>query len=189
MIVGRMLHVTTVTGSRVFMIAAACVVLAVSAAGCGGAKDEGTTLRLSIWGDIQEQRTVEDIVKAYEVSNPGVKVEVEAAPATQIAGGITAYEQKLIVLMAAQDAPDVMYLPRDRYEFYAEKGALVDLGPFIEKSGGIDKIPADLVNGMRVGSGIYGLAKDRTTVCAISVQTKHPDEAWGLLLRVATGAR
>ncbi|MGE5594057.1 MAG: ABC transporter substrate-binding protein [Betaproteobacteria bacterium] len=184
-----MMQITAIVGRRVCIIAAACVVLALFVAGCGRTKDDGVTLRLSIWGDLQEQRMVEDIVKAYEASNPGVTVEIEAAPAMQIAGGITAYEQKLIVLMAAQDAPDVMYLPRDRYEFYAEKGALVDLEPFIEKSGGMDKLPPELVNGMRVGSGIYGLAKDEATVCAISVQTKHSKEAWALLLSIATGGR
>ena len=187
---GRMSRSLATAPGRVCVVAALCAVLALSTAGCGGRRSAAITLRLSMWGDPQEQRRVEDAAKSFEAENPGVQVEVETAPAMQIAGGITAYEQKLIVLIAAQDAPDVMYLPRDRYEFYAEKGALVNLDPFInenERSGEAALDPG-LLEGMRVSGGIYGLVKDADTVYAISVQTKHPKEVWDLLLHVATGA-
>lgn len=182
---GRIPRMTATAAWRTCIVAAACIGLALSMAGCGKPESAGVTLRLSIWGDPHEQQRVEEAVKSFEAANPGVRVEVETAPAMQIAGGITAYEQKLIVLIAAQDAPDVMYLPRERYEFYAEKGALVNLEPFIEESGDGVRPGPELLEGMRVQGGIYGLAKDADTVCTISVQTKHPREAWALLLRIA----
>ncbi|NLG80627.1 MAG: extracellular solute-binding protein [Firmicutes bacterium] len=186
---GRMSRITATAGRRACVIAAACMVLVLSAAGCGRPRSAEVTLRLSMWGDPEEQQRVEEAAKAFEAANPGVEVEVEAAPAMQIAGGITAYEQKLIVLIAAQDAPDIMYLPRERYGFYAEKGALLNLEPFIKESGGEEKLAPGLLDGMRVHGGIYGLVKDGGTVYTISVQTKHPKEAWALLLHIATGAR
>lgn len=187
--VGGMSWFAEAPGRRVCVIAAACVVLALSVAGCGKAKSAETTLRVSMWGDPEEQRRVEEAAKAFEAANPGVEVEVEVAPGTQIAGGITAYEQKLIVLVAAKDAPDVMYLPRDRYEFYAENGALVNLEPFIEESGGAEKLAPGSLDGMRVGDGIYGLVKDAGAVYTVSAQTRHPAKAWELLLHIAAAAR
>ncbi|MEW6228432.1 MAG: extracellular solute-binding protein [Bacillota bacterium] len=175
--------------ARPGFVLAACVAVMLLGAGCGSQREAGLTLRISIWGDVQEQKRVEDAVKGFEAANPGVNVDIEAVPAVKIAGGITAYEQKLIVLIAAQDAPDVMYLPRDRYQFYAEKGAILNLEPFIEESGGAKGFSPEMLEGMEISGGTYGLAKDADTVYTISVQTKHPEEAWALLRYLATGGR
>lgn len=175
--------------ARLGFVLAACVAVMLLGAGCGRQREAGLNLRISIWGDLQEQKRVEDAVKSFEAANPGINVEIEAVPAVQIAGGITAYEQKLIVLIAAQDAPDVMYLPRDRYQFYAEKGAVLNLAPFIEESGGAKRFAPEVLEGMEISGGIYGLAKDADTVYTISVQTKYPKEAWALLRYLVIGGR
>lgn len=176
--------------ARLGLVVVTCVAIALLGAGCGGGQRKvGLTLRLSIWGDLQEQKRIEDAVKGFEVANPGISVEIEAVPAVEIAGGVTAYEQKLIVLIAAQDAPDVMLLPRDRYQFYAEKGAVLDLEPFMEEAGGATRFAPEMLEGMEILGGIYGLAKDADAVYTISLQTKHRKEAWALLLHLAAGGR
>ncbi|MCR4402080.1 MAG: hypothetical protein NUW12_04745 [Firmicutes bacterium] len=174
---------------RVCVTVAACVLLALSVGGCGRPKSAGTTLRVAMWGEPEEQRRVEEASRAFEAANAGVRVQLEIAPGTHIAGGVTAYEQKLIVLIAARNAPDVMYLPRERYEFYAEKGALVNLEPFIERNDDSRRLPPGSLEGMRVGGGIYGLARDSGTVLAVSAQTRHPEAAWELLLSIAGADR
>lgn len=65
------------------------------------------------------------LLNAYKQSHPGIEIRIENYDASQ-------YDNKILVEMAAGNAPDVMYIHYTRFPQYAKSGALTDLTPFIE---------------------------------------------------------
>jgi len=95
---------------------------------CGCAKkDTGIIkLRISSWGDLPTRDAIMQLTKNYEQQHPDVKIAVEHL-------NYWGYWQKLPVEIAGRSAPDILMMVDDRFLYYASKGALVDLEPYIEK--------------------------------------------------------
>lgn len=90
-----------------------------------------------------------------------------------------AYEQKLVVLLAAQDAPDVFALPPDRFELFASRGVFLRLdspdGPDQAAPG---NPPAEWLKYARVGDILYGFPHPRFgQILGIAAASKHPQAA------------
>jgi multiple sugar transport system substrate-binding protein len=74
---------------------------------------------------------LEATITAFESENPGVHVKYETA-------GWDAYFTKLQTMVAASKAPDAFELNYENFVTYAEKGALLDLGPLMAADTGFD---------------------------------------------------
>ena len=74
---------------------------------------------------------LEATIAAFESENPGVHVKYETA-------GWDAYFTKLQTMVAANKAPDAFELNYENFVTYAEKGALLDLGPLMAADAGFD---------------------------------------------------
>ncbi len=90
-----------------------------------------------------------------------------------------AYEQKLVVLLAAQDAPDIFALPPDRFELFASKGVFLRLdslaGPDRAAAG---NPPAEWLKYARVRDVLYGLPHPRFgQILGVAASSKHPQAA------------
>lgn len=70
-------------------------------------------------------------IAAFETEHPGVKVTYETA-------AWDAYFTKLQTVVAARQAPDAFELNYENFVTYAEKGALLDLGPLVTADTGFD---------------------------------------------------
>jgi len=66
--------------------------------------------------------SLDQMIAAFEASNPGITVKVETAPFDQ-------YFTKLQTLIAGGTAPDVFELNYENFVSYASKGVLADLTP------------------------------------------------------------
>lgn len=74
---------------------------------------------------------LEATIAAFEAANPGINVEYETA-------AWDSYFTKLQTLVASRTAPDAFELNYENFVTYAERGALLDLGPLIEADDGFD---------------------------------------------------
>ena len=139
----------------------------------GDAGSERVVLTVMHWsGDAgqEEDRIVEDALRAYEQTHPGVRVE-RINP-----GDAGSFYTKLQTMMAAGTPPDVFYCGDERLPSLASMGVLRPLDDLIEadreqgRGAGLDDfypvvLDAYRWDGERTGAGpLYGLPKDFTTI-------------------------
>jgi multiple sugar transport system substrate-binding protein len=99
-------------------LAAACVLLAVSAA-CNRGGDESAGTRVLLW-QFWDPKLVAPAIDAFEAEHPGVTVEVETLTWQN---GF----EKILLAMAARRPPDLLELGSTWVARFAAEGALLDL--------------------------------------------------------------
>jgi multiple sugar transport system substrate-binding protein len=114
-------------------VAAAAGVLAACAPGggpagtgqTGGAQRASTyTVRVQVWGDIQDKDVYDNIASDYNAAHTDVKIENDH----QASGpGVPGYYDKFAASLAAGTAPDLAYFQGWMWQEYAGKGALQPL--------------------------------------------------------------
>lgn len=111
-------------------------------------------------GGQQEDRIVEDTLRAFEAANPGITVR-RINP-----GDSGQYFTKLQTMMAAGDPPDVFYMDFERIPTFAAAGQLAPLDDAVPVEAYFaPAVDAFRFDGSRQGAGsLYGVPKDFTTV-------------------------
>lgn len=95
-----------------------CLVLCLSA--CSRAPQDGKThLQLSTWGSAQEMAVLNALIERFEAENPDIAVDVLHIPDN--------YYQKLHILIASGQAPDVIFTNSISFPVYAAHGVFRDL--------------------------------------------------------------
>jgi multiple sugar transport system substrate-binding protein len=89
---------------------------------------QNAALSFMVFGDPAEVQAYQDVVTAFEVRNPGVKVELINIP------GQSDYRKRLAADFAAGTPADVVLMNYRRFSPYAAKGALESLDPYLAKS-------------------------------------------------------
>lgn|GEM_PF-2771389 len=118
---------------------------------------EPVTLQLMWWSTegSQEHDLNLEILELFEELNPDVRVEV-------IFADWNSYADKVWMLMATGEAPDLLWIKKEDLFDFAMGGMLEDLGPFIEKDSEFDAsnyLPAVLETCQILGRQ-YGLLRD-----------------------------
>lgn len=90
-----------------------------------GTNQEQVELRIMWWGDQKRADITQKALRKFEEKYPHIKVIGEFAPSSS-------YFDKLNTLLASGTAPDVFFLGGN-YIDYADKGVLLDLGPYVGK--------------------------------------------------------
>ena len=112
-------------------------------AGCLS-RGTGNTLRISSWGDTQENAILLDLMAEFQKTHPALKVQLERIPFGE-------YSTKLLTEIAGGTAPDVIFVEVGNFVDFYLRGAFEPLNPFIQA----DKF--DL-------TGYYPQVMDRFTV-------------------------
>ncbi len=94
------------------------------------AAQDAITMRLAWWGGDARHAMYNTLADMYQALNPSITLEREFA-----AWG--PYWEKLAIDTAGGNAPDIIHMHQTFLSDYATRGALMDLGPFVE-SGQID---------------------------------------------------
>lgn len=159
-------------------VAAVGLWLVLSAARPAG--EPATILRVMTWADPQQAQALQELAARFEAGHPGVAVRLDLTPSI-------AYDQKLIILIAARDAPDVYALAPERLELFARQGALLDLTERWQQA------PAELkaapwvrrLESLRVDGRLWGLPHPFAPgALVISAQSPVPDLAWEFVAQV-----
>ena len=137
-------------------------------------------VRVMAWASAGEAGLLQAAIEAFNRSHPDHPARLEVTP-------YLAYEQKLIILMAAGDPPDLFMLAADRVRLYASEGALLDLAPVLRQlpdSSQEGLRPEDL-QAFRDGERIWGLPYPLSgDALAVLASTRHPGLAVELALHL-----
>ncbi|MCZ2837628.1 ABC transporter substrate-binding protein [Modestobacter sp. VKM Ac-2985] len=97
-----------------------------AAADGGTTRDDGpVTMRMSWWGSDTRHAATQELIDLYESENEGVTVEGDFT-------GFADYWDRLATSTAGGDAPCLMQQDTRYVREYADRGALLDLTPYIE---------------------------------------------------------
>ncbi len=156
----------------------ACLALLIFLAGCSRQR-QGTELTYMLWGTPGEVATVQRVLDAYRKEHPEIAIKVIHA---------VDYNRKLNTMIAGGTPPDVFYVNASDLQYYASKGALLDLQNLIERDSS-EVNPEDffpkLMEAFRWQGDLYGLPKDFTPLVMYynkdmfdEAGLPYPDETW-----------
>ena len=107
---------------------AVMAIFAAVAMGCSK-KADPNSIRFRYWGDTEEVKIIEGLLKEFEAANPGVKIR----PERKNADGT--YADVLLQEFSANTAPDVIFVSTDNIDLLSGSGKLADLNPYMAKDG------------------------------------------------------
>ncbi|MBX2861781.1 MAG: sugar ABC transporter substrate-binding protein [Vampirovibrio sp.] len=103
-----------------------CFVMLLSLTGCQKDTSGKAVIRFSTWGSAEEMAVVKSLINEFEANHPTVSVEMIHIPEN--------YYQKLHLMIAGGNVPDVMFTNSISFPIYATHGIFADLTPWLEKS-------------------------------------------------------
>src|ERR1041384_6694615 len=92
--------------------------------GCGK-KQVSNVLRLSSWGDVQENTILEGLLADFKKTHPDINVQLERVPDTQ-------YVDKLLTQFAGDVAPDVIFVDNNNLADFYPRSLLEPLNSYIQ---------------------------------------------------------
>jgi multiple sugar transport system substrate-binding protein len=145
-------------------IMVSAVMLALSACGGGAtspaqeskapaADSKPIVLKFSLWGSDAYKAMYEDLAKKYTEKNPNIKVEVMLIPFTE-------YQQKLSIMSASGDMPDVGWLAERMVPQFVESNQLIDIQSAVTSDAAYDfndLIPVTLEQ-FKKDNKLYGIS-------------------------------
>ncbi len=136
-----------------------------------------TKLSIMVPGGIPETAYFEPFVDEFNQTYPDYYLSLSVTPSI-------AYDQKLVVLLGARDAPDIFSLLEERYWMFAEHGGLLNLTPYLESQPElIERLFPQGLAAWEVNGAVYGIPHPgRNEVLSIWVSSPHPDIAWQLMV-------
>ena len=138
------------------------------------------TIKYSIWGDPQEITSQKAIADAFHAANPNITVDV----------GVSDWETYWTALqtgIAGGAAPDVFAMDGPLFPDYQARDVLLDLKPYIDKSGYDLTQLADqgVADFKTADGGQYGLPRDLNTIVLYynkdifdAAGIPYPDDTW-----------
>src|SRR5271169_1212091 len=132
----------------------------VLAAGCAGHSDK-VVVKLSSWGDVQENSILSGLIKDFEKSHPKTKVELQRIPYSE-------YLSKLLTQIAAGDAPDVIFSEVGNFTDLYLRNILEPLDSYVQ-TGHVDLAAyyPQVTDRFTIDGHLYILPRDTAPICVI----------------------
>ncbi len=136
------------------VLGALALLIVVAVVASAQAATKTTTVSLAGWSaGADEDNLLRQIVKAFEKSHPGIKVDYSV-----INGD---YSTAMTARFAAHNPPDVFYVDSSLASTWAQQGVLQSLNSYIKASKyDTSKFYPSLLKAFTVGKTIYGFPKD-----------------------------
>jgi multiple sugar transport system substrate-binding protein len=137
------------------------------------------TITYSIWGDPSEIKSQQAVVDAFHAMNPKITVKVTVSD-------WDTYWDKLQTGIAGGDAPDVFAMDGPLFPDYQSRGVLLDLKPYIDKSGyDLGQLADQAVGDFTTETGQFGLPRDLNVIALFynkamfdAAKVAYPDDTW-----------
>ncbi|MEO5940078.1 MAG: sugar ABC transporter substrate-binding protein [Candidatus Limnocylindrales bacterium] len=137
------------------------------------------TISYSIWGDPAEIKSQQAVVDAFHAVNPKITVKVTVSD-------WDTYWDKLQTGIAGGDAPDVFAMDGPLFPDYQSRDVLLDLKPFIDRSGyDLGQLADQAVGDFTTAGGQFGLPRDLNVVVLYynkamfdTAGLPYPDDTW-----------
>jgi multiple sugar transport system substrate-binding protein len=146
------------------------------------------TITYSIWGDPAEIKSQQAVVDAFHAVNPKITVKVTVSD-------WDTYWDKLQTGIAGGDAPDVFAMDGPLFPDYQSRDVLLDLKPYIDRSGyDLGQLADQAVGDFTTEGGQFGLPRDLNVVVLFynkamfdAAAIPYPDETWDWAKLVEVG--
>jgi multiple sugar transport system substrate-binding protein len=137
------------------------------------------TITYSIWGDPAEITSQQAVVDAFHAAVPKITVKVTVSD-------WDTYWDKLQTGIAGGDAPDVFAMDGPLFPDYQSRDVLLDLKPYIDKTGyDLGQLADQAVGDFTTESGQFGLPRDLNVIALFynkamfdAAKVAHPDGTW-----------
>jgi multiple sugar transport system substrate-binding protein len=137
------------------------------------------TITYSIWGDPAEITNQQAVVDAFHAANPKITIKVTVSD-------WDTYWDKLQTGIAGGDAPDVFAMDGPLFPDYQSRDVLLDLKPYIDKSGyDLGQLADQAVGDFTTESGQFGLPRDLNVIALFynkamfdAASVAYPDDTW-----------
>ncbi|MDD5644837.1 MAG: sugar ABC transporter substrate-binding protein [bacterium] len=170
--------------SRIIISAAVIALLIFSFSGCAKVdKTDVIKIEVAFWGAPEEKEIITETIKKWEKEHPNIKVILN-----HIAAG--GYSSKILTRIAAGSAPDIMFAEVNIFTSFMEKGAFLDLTPFINNDPliSIDDFFPEVVDRFRVDGRLYCLPRDTAPFACVfynksifdAAEIPYPTDDWTL---------
>ncbi|MBA2381493.1 MAG: sugar ABC transporter substrate-binding protein, partial [Chloroflexi bacterium] len=148
------------------------------------------TITYSIWGDPSEIKSQQAVVDDFHVANPKITVKVTVSD-------WDTYWDKLQTGIAGGDAPDVFAMDGPLFPDYQSRNVLLDLKPYIDKSGyDLGQLADQAVGDFTTADGQFGLPRDLNVVALFynkkmfdAASLPYPDDTWDWAKLVEVGKK
>ena len=153
-------------------ILAVVVASAFLLSGCAGKKDSRTTIRISSWGDVQENTILEGLITGFEKLHPDLHVQLDRVP-------FDSYVDKLLTMYAGGLAPDVIFVSAEHLADFYPRGLLEPLTPYLkaDPSVKLGDFYGTLTRWYTINGDLYVLPRDIAPVCVLYYNQKAFNEA------------
>ena len=147
------------------------ILLVVSNFGCARAPEK-PTIKIAIWGGIDEIDIIKRIIGEWQERHPEVIARIEHTPAGS-------YTNKLLIRIASGTAPDVMFLEANIFVSFWAMNAFMDLKPFIDKDPdfNLDDFFPEVVGRFTRDGRVYCIPRDTAPFACVYYNKKLFDEA------------
>ncbi len=156
--------------TRKMMVAAFLILFGVGLSNCS--KNNEAVVRLSSWGDVNENANLEDLLTEFRKIHPDIQVKLERIPDNS-------YVDKLLTQFAGGMAPDVIFVSNENVPDFYPRHLLEPLNSYIQADPTVklsDFYPAE-VKCFTVNGDTYGIPRDVGPVCVIYYNKKAFDDA------------
>lgn len=123
---------------------------------------------------------IREVASDYADAHEDLEISVLVLPAD----APDMYEQKLVIMLAAKEPPNLIVLPYSRFQFYASQGALAPLDSIRDEVASAIPYGDRLMNGESDGH-LYGIPHpSRSGILAITAASHNRPDAIKLLLYI-----
>ena len=154
-------------------------------------KSTGTTIKISSWGDLQENQILVDLIAKFEAQNPGIKVDLQRIPFGE-------YTTKLLTQIAAGSAPDVIFTETNNFVDLYLRNAFEPLNEYIKKDNfNLGDYYPQILDRFSADGNVYAIPRDTAPICVIyynknafdSAKVPYPTDDWNWAQFVADGEK
>jgi multiple sugar transport system substrate-binding protein len=136
------------------------------------------TLTYGMW-DENQKPAMQQTIDEFQKQHPNIKVEIQLTPWNN-------YWDKLKTAAAGGEINDVLWMNGPYFPFYASKGLLLDLQPYMDKDKlPINNYPKSILDLYKYKDHYYAGPRDFDTIALFynkdmfdAAGVKYPDESW-----------
>jgi multiple sugar transport system substrate-binding protein len=149
-----------------------------AAGATAAAGGEQVTLTYGMW-DQNQQPAMQKTIDEFQKQHPNIKVDIQLTPWAN-------YWDKLKTAAAGGEINDVLWMNGPYFPFYASKGLLLDLQPYMDKDKlPLDKYPSTILGLYKYKDHYYAGPRDFDTIALFynkdlfdAAGVKYPDDTW-----------
>jgi multiple sugar transport system substrate-binding protein len=139
---------------------------------------EQVTLTYGMW-DQNQQPAMQKTIDEFQKQHPNIKVDIQLTPWAN-------YWDKLKTAAAGGEINDILWMNGPYFPFYASKGLLLDLQPYMDKDKlPLDKYPTTILGLYKYKDHYYAGPRDFDTIALFynkdlfdAAGVKYPDDTW-----------